>query len=116
MKFLCAAIDRNRDHERLFGKGAIFDLEPHRHGWSCFSKVSEGDIAYIIAPDRRVHRGYRICRVDKAGERIVIFSESIVDRPGIPYQAFIKQRRMTDNRISPVGNMLRGFNVVCFAE
>ena len=65
MKYLCAAIDKSYNHEELHGKGAIFDLSSHQHGWEAFRKVKEGDTVYLIAPNRIVKRGYRVTRVSR---------------------------------------------------
>ena len=114
MNYLCAAIDRNFNHEEYFGKGAVFSLKSHQHGWTAFSHVKQGDTVYLIAPNRIVKKGYRITRVTKGEDYVVVYSDHVVDKPGIPYQTFIKRHGLSDSRISSIGNMLRGFNVVAF--
>ncbi len=116
MNYLCAAIDRNFNHEEHFGEGAIFSLKSHQHGWNAFSHVKNGDTLYLIAPNRIVKEGHRITRVSRGEDYIVAYSDQIVDNPGIPYQTFIKRHGISDSRISSIGNMLRGFNVVAFSE
>ncbi len=114
MNYLCAAIDRHFNHEEHYGKGAIFSLESHQHGWDAFSQVRVGDTLYLIAPNRIVKQAYRVMRVRRGEGHVVAYSDQIVDDPGIPYQTFIKRHGLSDSRISSIGNMLRGFNVVAF--
>ena len=114
MYYLCATIDRHFNHEEQHGKGAVFSLESHQHGWDAFSQVSEGDTVYLIAPNRIVKQAYRVSRVRREDDQVVVYSDQIVDVPGIPYQTFIKRHGLIDSRISSIGNMLRGFNVVAF--
>lgn len=114
MNYLCAAIDRHFNHEEEYGKGAIFSLESHQHGWDAFSQVRVDDTLYLIAPNRIVKQAYRVMRVRRGEDHVVAYSDQIVDEPGIPYQTFIKRHGLSDSRISSIGNMLRGFNVVAF--
>ncbi len=114
MNYLCAAIDRHFNHEEHYGKGAIFSLESHQHGWDVFSQVTEGDTVYLIASNRIVKQGYRVMRVSRGEDHVVVYSDRVIANPAIPYQTFIKRHGLSDNRISSIGNMLRGFNVVAF--
>jgi hypothetical protein len=114
MNYLCAAIDRHFNHEEQHGKGAVFSLESHQHGWDAFSQVREGDTVYLIAPNRIVIQGYRVTRVRRGEDQVVVYSDQVVEQPGIPYQTFIKRHGLSDSRISSIGNMLRGFNAVAF--
>jgi hypothetical protein len=114
MNYLCAAIDRHFNHEEHYGKGAIFSLRSHQHGWDAFRQVMQGDTVYLIAPNRIVKLGYRVTRVRRGEDFVVVYSDQVVDDPGIPYQTFIKRYGLTDSRISSIGNMLRGFNAVAF--
>ncbi|MDX1344559.1 MAG: hypothetical protein R3179_01585 [Sedimenticolaceae bacterium] len=114
MNYLCAAIDRHFNHEEEYGKGAIFSLESHQHGWDAFSQVRVGDTLYLIAPNRIVKQAYRVMRVRRGEDHVVAYSDQVVDDPRIPYQTFIKRHGLSDSRISSIGNMLRGFNVVAF--
>lgn len=116
MKYLCAAIDKSYNHEELHGKGAIFDLSSHQHGWEAFRKVEEGDTVYLIAPNRIVKRGYRVTRVSRNNNQVIVYSDQVIENPGIPYQTFIKRHGLVDSRISSIGNMLRGFNVAAFPD
>jgi hypothetical protein len=116
MKYLCAAIDKSYNHEELHGKDAIFDLSSHQHGWEAFRKVEEGDTVYLIAPNRIVKRGYRVTRVSRNSDQVIVYSDQVIETPGIPYQTFIKRHGLVDSRISSIGNMLRGFNVVAFHD
>jgi len=114
MNYLCAAIDRNFNHEERYGRGAVFSLQSHQHGWDAFRHVRKGDTVYLIAPNRIVKQGYRVSRVRRGEDYVAVYSDHIVDNPGIPYQTFIKRHGLSDSRISSIGNMLRGFNAVAF--
>jgi len=114
MNYLCAAIDRHFNPEEHHGKGAVFSLESHQHGWDAFSQVREGDTVYLIAPNRIVKQGYRVTRVRRGEHQVVVYSDRVIEYPGIPYQTFIKRHGLRDRRISSIGNMLRGFNAVAF--
>ena len=81
MYYLCATIDRHFNHEEQHGKGAVFSLESHQHGWDAFSRVREGDTVYLIAPNRIVKQAYRVSRVRREDDQVVVYSDQIVDVP-----------------------------------
>ena len=123
MNFLCAAIDPEWNHVEQYGKGAVFDLSPDQHGWASYQHIKPGDIVYIIGQNRKVKAGFLVERVEDTEVAYrnsdlkpvrVVYSKTVVERPGISYEAFIKKHGIKDSKIDDNNQMMHGFNVVAF--
>ena len=110
MNFLFSAIDPDYKHEVLFGKGAIFDLEPHQHGWDLISEISVGDFAAVIRPSRKIPLLYEVTSIDKQEKRIVVFGKPI-ERIDQAYDTFVRKNEIKSPKLSSSNMMLQGFNV-----
>ena len=110
MNFLFAAIDSDHDHRKIYGKGAIFDLQSYQSGWTEIKDLKEGDLAAIIKPNRKVSLVYQVTKINWDESKVVVFGMP-VKRIDKPYEQFIRQHRITHSKISSDHQMLQGFNV-----
>ncbi|MFT5573923.1 MAG: hypothetical protein ACI9FR_002859 [Cryomorphaceae bacterium] len=125
----------DRQHYKIYGSvgsEAFFDLDSSQHGWDDFSKITTGDIVYVINANKRVILGYKVTSVLKdvvleddpklgqiyksSGEGTItaIFGEG-AERVGEDYSIFVKENKITNPKInSKTGKILQGFNCAAF--
>jgi hypothetical protein len=133
-KYIVSNIE-DRQHHKIYASvssEAFFDLESSQHGWDDFSKITEGDLVYVINANKRVILGYKVTSVlnnvefeedpklgqiyksSGDGTTAVLFGEA-VERVGEDQAIFVKDNNITNPKInSKTGKILIGFNCAAF--
>lgn len=102
----------NRDHVGFYGEGAIFDLEPHQHGYVDLEQAKIGDSVFVINKKRMVEFKYEITYIKTSTNSIVLFGNQVAN-PNIFYPLLIEDKNIQSPKIKN-HMMLRGFNAVAF--
>ncbi|MDG1905492.1 MAG: hypothetical protein P8I38_07685 [Arenicella sp.] len=126
---------KGRNHYKIYealAEDAIFDLDETQFGWDEFSKISVGDMVFVINENKLIVLRYEVTRVEKnivldehpkfdhiysaseGGTVGVIFGEA-VERIDTLYPKFVKEHNITSPKIRPTsGAMLPGFTCTSF--